>query len=204
AIERSRGAYSRTIHLCTRVGTWQPTKVQGLYSDAPYYLHCDCHAGCGRVIPFSAGFQDGSVHHCIGGDDCACRAQPPQWQALVDAALPRSSRCICSLSSDAVLAFSYLHPRYGDTGALCRFAHTLWKICWYVGAQSPYSESVIAPHSLLKTQELRMSRRNGDKSRFNRQRKQNIARRKRSQELLELAAKAPKPGKISSRVQPHP
>ncbi len=49
-----------------------------------------------------------------------------------------------------------------------------------------------------------MSRRNGDKSRFNRQRKQNIARRKRSQELLELAAKAPKPGKISSRVQPHP
>ncbi len=33
-------------------------------------------------------------------------------------------------------------------------------------------------------QEFTMSARNGDKSRFNRQRKQNIARRKRAQELL--------------------
>jgi len=47
-----------------------------------------------------------------------------------------------------------------------------------------------------------MSARSGDKSRFNRQRKQNIARRKRTHELLEHAAKASKPGKISSRVQP--
>jgi hypothetical protein len=47
-----------------------------------------------------------------------------------------------------------------------------------------------------------MSARNGDKSRFNRQRKQNIARRKRTHELLEHTAKAPKTGEISSRVQP--
>jgi len=33
-----------------------------------------------------------------------------------------------------------------------------------------------------------MSARNGDKSRFNRERKQKIARRKRSHELLRLAA----------------
>jgi hypothetical protein len=47
-----------------------------------------------------------------------------------------------------------------------------------------------------------MSARNGDKSRFNRQRKQNIARRKRAHEVMEHTAKAPKPGEISSRVQP--
>jgi hypothetical protein len=47
-----------------------------------------------------------------------------------------------------------------------------------------------------------MSLRNGDKSRFNRQRKQNIARRKRTHEVTEHAAKAPKPGEISSRVRP--
>ena len=48
-----------------------------------------------------------------------------------------------------------------------------------------------------------MSARNGDKSRFHRQRKQNVARRKRTQELLEHAAKARKPEGTSSRVQPH-
>jgi hypothetical protein len=46
-----------------------------------------------------------------------------------------------------------------------------------------------------------MSARNGDKSRFNRQRKQNIARRKRTHELPENT-KASRPGGISSRVQP--
>ena len=36
-----------------------------------------------------------------------------------------------------------------------------------------------------------MSARNGDKSRFNRERKQKIARRKRTHDLMERAAKAP-------------
>lgn len=35
-----------------------------------------------------------------------------------------------------------------------------------------------------------MSARNGDKSRFNRERKQKIARRKRTQELLERSTKS--------------
>jgi hypothetical protein len=47
-----------------------------------------------------------------------------------------------------------------------------------------------------------MSARNGDKSRFNRVRKQNIARRKRAQELLERTAKARKTEDASTRVQP--
>ena len=47
-----------------------------------------------------------------------------------------------------------------------------------------------------------MSARNGDKSRFNRQRKQNIARRKRTHELMEHTAKASKREATSSRVQP--
>jgi hypothetical protein len=47
-----------------------------------------------------------------------------------------------------------------------------------------------------------MSARNGDKSRFHRERKQKIARRKRNQELLERAAKAGKPDDNAARVQP--
>ena len=47
-----------------------------------------------------------------------------------------------------------------------------------------------------------MSVRNGDKSRFNRQRKQNIARRKRTHEVLERAIEPHKPEDISARVQP--
>ena len=45
-----------------------------------------------------------------------------------------------------------------------------------------------------------MSARNGDKSRFHRERKQKIARRKRTQELLDRAAKPGGDGK--ARVQP--
>lgn len=47
-----------------------------------------------------------------------------------------------------------------------------------------------------------MSARNGDKSRFNRERKQKIARRKRIHELLERTAKARKSADTTSRVQP--
>ena len=54
----------------------------------------------------------------------------------------------------------------------------------------------------LQYQEFIMSARNGDKSRFHRERKQKIARRKRTHKLLERAAKARKPEETSARVQP--
>jgi hypothetical protein len=47
-----------------------------------------------------------------------------------------------------------------------------------------------------------MSARNGDKSRFNRQRKQKIARRKRTQELQAQATKARKSAETTVRAQP--
>ena len=47
-----------------------------------------------------------------------------------------------------------------------------------------------------------MSARNGDKSRFNRERKQKIARRKRAHELLARVAKARKSAETTVRAQP--
>jgi len=47
-----------------------------------------------------------------------------------------------------------------------------------------------------------MSARNGDKSRFNRERKQKIARRKRTQELLQGKAKARTSADATVRAQP--
>ena len=47
-----------------------------------------------------------------------------------------------------------------------------------------------------------MSALNGDKSRYNRERKQKLARRKRTQEMMERAAKAVKTGGAPARVQP--
>lgn len=47
-----------------------------------------------------------------------------------------------------------------------------------------------------------MSARNGDKSRFNRERKQKIVRRKRNQELLERLKNAPKSADGTVRAQP--
>lgn len=47
-----------------------------------------------------------------------------------------------------------------------------------------------------------MSARNGDKSRFNRERKQKIARRKRIHKLLERAAKARNAAETTVRTQP--
>jgi hypothetical protein len=47
-----------------------------------------------------------------------------------------------------------------------------------------------------------VSARNGDKSRFNRERKQKIARRKRSHELLARAAQTRKSAQTTVRAQP--
>jgi hypothetical protein len=47
-----------------------------------------------------------------------------------------------------------------------------------------------------------MSARNGDKSRFHREHKQKIARRKRTHELLDRAAKALKSVGTAGRAQP--
>jgi len=47
-----------------------------------------------------------------------------------------------------------------------------------------------------------MSARNGDKSRFNRERKQKIARRKRIHEMLGSAAKGSKAADTTGRAQP--
>jgi len=47
-----------------------------------------------------------------------------------------------------------------------------------------------------------MSARNGDKSRFNRERKQKIARRKRTHELLERAVNARKSANATVRARP--
>jgi hypothetical protein len=47
-----------------------------------------------------------------------------------------------------------------------------------------------------------MSARNGDKSRFNRERKQKIGRRKRTRELLGRTAKASKSADTTVRAQP--
>ncbi len=49
-----------------------------------------------------------------------------------------------------------------------------------------------------------MSARTGDKSRFNRERKQKIARRKRTHDLLKRAAEAVNSGKTTVRAQPRP
>ena len=45
-----------------------------------------------------------------------------------------------------------------------------------------------------------MSARNGDKSRYHRERKQKIARRKKTRELLEHAAAQPKSAKSSPAI----
>jgi hypothetical protein len=47
-----------------------------------------------------------------------------------------------------------------------------------------------------------MSARNGDKSGFNREREQKMARRKRTHELLERAARARKSADTTVRAQP--
>ena len=47
-----------------------------------------------------------------------------------------------------------------------------------------------------------MSAKNGDKSRFNRERKQKIARRKQTQELLERSNNARKSADATVRAQP--
>jgi hypothetical protein len=49
-----------------------------------------------------------------------------------------------------------------------------------------------------------MSARNGDRSRFNRERKQKIARRKRTRELVEEAAKSRRSEDAAAHAKPGP
>jgi hypothetical protein len=49
-----------------------------------------------------------------------------------------------------------------------------------------------------------MSGVNGDKSRFNRERKQKIARRERTREILKRLAEPPRPAAASSAQKPKP
>jgi len=84
------------------------------------------------------------------------------------------------------------------------FTHTT--PCW--SGRITRLMACLAPKTLAKPsksascQEFIMSARNGDKSRFNRERKQKIARRKRTHELLERAAKARKSAVTTGRAEP--
>jgi len=75
------------------------------------------------------------------------------------------------------------------------------------GMCSTQAGSILAVSNLSNHQEFIMSARNGDKSRFHRERKQKIARRKRTLELLQSTkteartagvAKAAKPTAVSA------
>ncbi len=79
--------------------------------------------------------------------------------------------------------------------------------------EGAYDRSSVAgygarPHSFMmraltnSTQEFIMSRINGDKSRFNRERKQKIARRSRNQALLKSEAEGRKAAAAASGTKP--
>jgi hypothetical protein len=97
---------------------------------------------------------------------------------------------------------------------MCAFAMERSKGVFVAGAATPFNSHCpnhIGPRTKIgrtlggkrinQSQEFYMSARNGDKSRFNRERKQKIARRKRTLELLERAAKARKSADATARAQ---
>jgi len=69
-------------------------------------------------------------------------------------------------------------------------------------ASSPTIDPAEQPFTNLPEQECIMSRINGDKSRFNRVRKQNIAKRMRNRALLKNAVAQGKAGVSSSEKKP--
>jgi hypothetical protein len=100
---------------------------------------------------------------------------------------------------------------------MCAFAIERSKGVFLAGAATPFKShcpSDIGPRTkngrtlgsqrINQSQEFYMSARNGDKSRFNRERKQKIARRKRTHELLERAGKARKSADATARAQLRP
>ena len=90
---------------------------------------------------------------------------------------------------------------FASAAALCTIP---WgnRIAWVGRCLLPKSVYALAVSKIILTQESIMSARNGDRSRFNRERKQKIARRKRTREQLMRLAEARKSADITVRAQP--
>lgn len=73
---------------------------------------------------------------------------------------------------------------------------------WLAGMCSTQAASNLAVSNLSNHQEFIMSARNGDKSRFHRERKQKIARRKRTLELLQRTRTEAKTAGVAKAVKP--
>jgi hypothetical protein len=67
---------------------------------------------------------------------------------------------------------------------------------------STQAVSILAVNNLSNHQEFIMSARNGDKSRFHRERKQKIARRKRTLELVQRTRTEAKTAGVAKTVKP--
>lgn len=73
---------------------------------------------------------------------------------------------------------------------------------WLAGMCSTQAASNLAVSNLSNHQEFIMSARNGDKSRFHRERKQKIARRKRTLELVQRTRAEAKTAGVAKTVKP--
>ena len=103
----------------------------------PDARHLALRDGCPRslgIVSLCAGLSDACLHHSVAGSGHMFRPRYINRQAFVGTPLRRRSGFVHAVPSTSVFVFTYLHTRYGDSGAVCGFADNLWKICWFVGA----------------------------------------------------------------------
>ncbi len=164
--------------------------------DPPHYMDRDRNPRSRRIVSLVSRLPDAGLHHCVGGNNGACRTQPSHRQSRVGTRFSGSSRNLHAIPTGSVFPRIRIHIRPGDSGALRGFAIAAQKIAHAERLNPAARKIVIHPGGIFnqrEQEEFLMSSMNGDKSRYHRARKQKIARRKRTRELLERAATPVKP-----------
>ena len=148
------------------------------------------------------------VHHATGNrkDERATIRKP-----VADWNPPHSGRCLRGTSSkgDILLILNledtpknlapFAIERSRGIRCFCPWQSTLF-LSGFARSTIDHADPTLP--NPLTCQEVTMSARNGDKSRFHRERKQKIARRKRNQEILARAASEGRPADTTARAKP--
>jgi|SRR5580700_966156 hypothetical protein len=96
--------------------------LESVHLDACHHADRDSNPGGSHIISLSIGFEDGGIHHRVGGGADACGSQPPHWHVRLDTALPASSGRIYVVPAGSAFPL-HLHIRDGDSGFFRGFAN---------------------------------------------------------------------------------
>lgn len=164
----------------------------------------DRNVGAGRIISFSGRLQNVGLHYRMPRSGCAGCALPSYRQVYAGAFISGDFGHIYTIPGQPAFPRAHLFTRYGESRALRGLPFGPKKI----HAEGHGTKKLVTVQRfnpiIHGMQEFTMSSLNGDKSRFNRERKQKLARRKRNRKLMDATTAPGKSAPDSSAAKQKP